>query len=46
MQPGFVALKQDMLTQPGVINITAAYEEPVDIGWGDGISKNASDEEE
>ena len=44
MQSGYAALKQEMLRQPGVINIAAAYEEPVDIGWGDGISKAANDE--
>jgi len=36
-------LKQELLNQPGVHHISAAYEEPVDIGWGDGISKNPDD---
>ena len=45
MDAGFQNLKQAMLNQPGVKNITAAYEEPVDIGWGDGISKKRDDQQ-
>jgi putative ABC transport system permease protein len=41
MQAGYESLKQEMLNQPGILNVTAAYESPVDIGWGDGISKSA-----
>jgi putative ABC transport system permease protein len=43
MQAGYESLKQEMLNQPGILNVTAAYESPVDIGWGDGISKSADD---
>ncbi len=45
MQQGYQNLKLAILNQPGVKNITAAYEEPVDIGWGDGISKNSEDQQ-
>jgi putative ABC transport system permease protein len=43
MQAGYESLKQEMLNQPGILNVTAAYESPVDIGWGDGISKSPDD---
>jgi len=45
MDAGFQNLKQAMLNEPGVKNVTAAYEEPVDIGWGDGISKKSEDQQ-
>jgi putative ABC transport system permease protein len=43
MQSGYENLKQEMLAEPGVKYVTAAYEAPVNIGWGDGISKSESD---
>ena len=43
MQARYENLKQEMLTQPGVKYVTAAYEAPVDIQWGDGISKGEND---
>jgi putative ABC transport system permease protein len=45
MQPHLQNLKQQMLNEPGVKYVTAAYESPVDIGWGDGISKRESDKQ-
>ena len=38
MRPGYDDLKKRFLAQPGVKSIGAAYEEPTDIGWGDGIT--------
>ena len=45
MSKSYESLKQSMLNVPGVKSISAAYEEPVDIGWGDGISKDKDDRE-
>ena len=38
MRPGYDDLKKRFLSQPGVKSVGAAYEEPTDIGWGDGIT--------
>jgi putative ABC transport system permease protein len=45
MQKNYADLKQAMLNQPGVRSVSAAYEEPVDIGWGDGVSKGSGGDE-
>ncbi|HET9278022.1 MAG TPA: FtsX-like permease family protein [Flavitalea sp.] len=37
MRPGYDDLKKRLLNQQGVQSVGAAYEEPTDIGWGDGI---------
>ncbi|HYC28735.1 MAG TPA: FtsX-like permease family protein, partial [Chitinophagaceae bacterium] len=38
MRPGYDGLKKTMLSNPAIKSVGAAYEEPTDIGWGDGIS--------
>jgi putative ABC transport system permease protein len=38
MRLGYDDLKKRFLLQPGVQSVGAAYEEPTDIGWGDGIT--------
>jgi putative ABC transport system permease protein len=38
MQPKYDELKRAFAMQPHVKSIGAAYEEPTNIGWGDGIS--------
>jgi len=38
MRPGYDDLKKAMLSNPAIKNVGAAYEEPTDIGWGDGIT--------
>ncbi len=42
MQAGYDDLKNAFLSQSNVTSVSAAYEEPVDIGWGDGISTGAN----
>lgn len=37
IRTGYDAFKKRLLSLPGVRNVGAAYEEPTDIGWGDGI---------
>ena len=37
MRTGYDDFKIRLLAQPGVLSVGAAYEEPTDIGWGDGI---------
>jgi putative ABC transport system permease protein len=37
MRVGYDALKKRFLDIPGVKSVAAAYEEPTDIGWSDGI---------
>jgi putative ABC transport system permease protein len=37
MRQGYDGLKQRFLQQPGVQSVGAAYEEPTDVGWSDGI---------
>ena len=37
MSAGFDDMKKSFLQVPGVKYVSAAYEEPTDIGWGDGI---------
>jgi putative ABC transport system permease protein len=34
--------KTALLQQPGVASVAGAYESPVDIGWGDGLTKGAT----
>jgi putative ABC transport system permease protein len=34
--------KAAMRQQPGVISVGSAYESPVDIGWGDGLTKGTN----
>lgn len=47
MRPGYDDLKKRFLNQPGILSVGAAYEEPTDIGWGDGISAgNASEKKD
>lgn len=38
IQPKYEELKQSFANNSLVKNVSAAYEEPTDIGWGDGIS--------
>lgn len=38
MRPGYDDLKRALANHPQVKSIGAAYEEPTDIGWGDGIT--------
>jgi putative ABC transport system permease protein len=38
IQPKYEDLKKSFANHTSVKNVTAAYEEPTDIGWGDGIS--------
>jgi putative ABC transport system permease protein len=37
MRPDIDALKRSLQSLPSVSNVAAAYEEPTDINWGDGI---------
>lgn len=38
MRPGYTELKKALAANPQVKSVGAAYEEPTDIGWGDGIT--------
>lgn len=42
MSSGYENLKSRLLGQPGVLRVGAAYEEPTDIGWSDGIRVGSS----
>jgi putative ABC transport system permease protein len=37
MQPGYEALKTALINHPSIHSAAGAYEEPTDIGWGDGL---------
>ncbi|HEY0676930.1 MAG TPA: FtsX-like permease family protein, partial [Chitinophagaceae bacterium] len=39
MRPAYDELKRSFAVNPAIKNVGAAYEEPTDIGWGDGISE-------
>ena len=37
MQPGYESLKTALINHPSIQSAAGAYEEPTDIGWGDGL---------
>lgn len=40
MKPGYDALKKAIALNPGVSSVTGAYDDPVFVNWGDGITAN------